>query len=102
MASIEHETSEFDQAAEQSVALGNHLVEQDPEVNHWEVASGLLAGAVHFWLYTRQPCGDDGCEVCPEIDTAEKRLALLLDEIQKSAQESDYYHTPLDTNVGRA
>ena len=77
-------------------------VEEDPEADSWDVASGLLAGAVHFWLYSRQPCGDPLCESCTDIDTAEKRLRMLLDETRQSAEESEYFHTPSDANVGRA
>ncbi|MFQ5936555.1 MAG: hypothetical protein ACE5LB_09115 [Acidiferrobacterales bacterium] len=99
MTSSDHE---FDRAAEESVALGNRLLDQDGEADQWEVASGLLAGAVHFWLYSRQPCGDPSCETCSEVDTAEKRLRKLIEEATEAAEESEYYHTPNDVNVGRA
>jgi hypothetical protein len=66
------------------------------------VASGLLAGAVHFWLYAHQPCGDLDCESCEEIDTAQKRLERLIEQVRQSASESDYYHTPQDANAGSA
>jgi hypothetical protein len=102
MAISDQELSDFDQAAEQAVALGNRLLEQSEEADQWEVASGLLAGAVQFWLYTRQPCGDPLCESCGEIDSAEKRMRKLLEELTSSAEESEYYHSPNDTNVGRA
>ncbi|MFQ5995294.1 MAG: hypothetical protein ACE5K1_09365 [Acidiferrobacterales bacterium] len=102
MALSDKELPEFDHAAEETVALGNRLLDRDDESDHWEVASGLLAGAVHFWLYSRQPCGDPTCESCSEVDTAEKRLRKLLEETTKLAEESDYYHTPTDANVGRA
>lgn len=99
----EHEPlSDFDQAAEQVVALGNRIVERNDEADPWEIASALLAGAVHFWLYSRQPCGDPFCEGCAEVSTAEQRLRILLDETRRFAQESDYYHSPNDTNVGTA
>ncbi len=102
MAIPDNELSDFDEAAEQTVALGNRLLEQEEESDHWEIASGLLAGAVQFWLYSRQPCGDPSCESCSDVDTAEKRLRQLLEEVTKSAEESDYYHSPYDVNVGRA
>ena len=82
---FEEELSHFDAAAERR-----------------EVASGLLVGAVQFWLYAHQPCGDPGCESCAEVDTAEKRLQTLTDQIRQSAMESDYYHTRFDANVGSA
>ena len=102
MSSSEPEQSYFDQAADETVALGNQFMEQNPEADPWEVASGLLAGAVHFWLYSRQPCGDPACESCQEIDTAEQRLAHLMEELRQSAEESMYYHSPNDQNVGNA
>lgn len=102
MAATDQDLSDFDNAAEQIVTLGNRLLDRDEEADQWEVASGLLAGAVHFWLYARQPCGDPTCESCTEVDTAEKRLRKLIDEVTESAKESEYYHSPHDTNVGRA
>ena len=102
MASEELEDPVFETAASSAVDLGNRLLEQHEEADSWDVASGLLAGAVQFWLYSRQPCGDPLCDSCPEVSTAEQRLRLLLDEIREFAADSDYYHNPHDTNVGRA
>jgi hypothetical protein len=34
--------------------------------------------------------------------TAELRLQQLLDEARESAEESSYYHSPFDRNVGNA
>lgn len=96
------EMTELNRALQEVVELGNRLLEEDPAADSWDVASGLLAGAVHFWLYSRQPCGDPLCESCTDIDTAEKRLRMLLDETRQSAEESEYFHTPSDANVGRA
>jgi len=98
----EQDSDLFDKVAEEAVKLGNRFVDDNPEADPWDVASGVLAGAVHFWLYSRQPCGDPTCESCDEISTAEQRLRLLLEEVRQSAEESDYYHTPNDANVGRA
>ncbi len=92
----------FDLAAQKAVELGNRLAEQDKDADLWDIASGLLAGAVQFWLYSRQPCGDLTCESCEEVSTAALRLAELLRETKESAEESEYYHSPNDTNVGRA
>ncbi len=100
--SSEHEASVFDTAADQAVALGNRLMEEHPDADPWEIASGLLAGVVHFWLYTRQPCGNPQCDSCAEIATAEQRLRQLLEETRQSAEESDYYRSPYGTNVGTA
>jgi len=92
----------FDRAAEEVVALGNRLMESEADGDAWEVASGLLAGVVHFWLYAHQPCGDPYCEACAEVTTAEHRLRRLFEETRQSAEESDYYHSPRDSNVGTA
>ena len=102
MTERDEELDVFDQAAEQVVALGNRLSEADKEADPWDVASGLLAGAVQFWLYSRQPCGDPKCESCAEVSTAEQRLATLMAELREFAEDSEYYHSPHDTNVGRA
>ena len=98
----EPESAQFDQAAEEAVKLGNRIVDENDDCDPWDVASGVLAGAVHFWLYTRQPCGDPLCESCEEVSTAEQRLKLLIEEVRMSAEDSDYYHSPHDANVGRA
>jgi hypothetical protein len=98
----DQELSDFDLAAQRVVDLGNTLLDDDSEADDWEVASGLLAGAVQFWLFTRQPCGDPRCEECSDISTAELRMQRLIEELKLSAEESDYYHSPSDSNVGRA
>ncbi len=98
----EEDLSEFDDAAEKVIELGNRLLEEDEEADEWEVASGLLAGAVQFWLFTRQPCNDYFCEQCSEISTAEQRLRKLVEETKELAEDSDYYHSPRDVNVGTA
>ena len=102
MASIEKEPTEFDTAASTIVEIGNRLLDENDEADTWDVASGILAGAVQFWLYSRQPCGDDLCESCAEVSSAEQRLRKLLEEVREYAEESDYFHSPLDVNVGTA
>lgn len=92
----------FDQSASAVVELGNQIMEQDRDNDPWDVASGLLAGVIQFWLYSHQPCSDPYCESCAEVATAEQRLKLLLDEVREFAQESDYYHSPTDSNAGTA
>lgn len=57
----------FDQAAAAVVELGNQLMEQDKDTDPWDVASGLLAGVIQFWLYSHQPCADPFCESCPKL-----------------------------------
>jgi len=98
----EDDLQHFDAAAERLIELGNRLLERDADADSWEVASGLLAGAVHFWLYAHQPCGDLECDSCEEIDTAKKRVEQMLALVRESAEESDYYHSPRDINVGSA
>lgn len=92
----------YDKAARQAVELGNRLADAHPDEDVWDIASGLLAGAVQFWLYSRQPCADPTCESCSEVSTAALRLAQLLKETRECAEDSEYYHSPNDTNVGRA
>lgn len=94
--------TEFDSAAEQVVNLGNQILDQSEDADEWEVASGLLAGAIQFWLFSHQPCDDPMCEACDEIRTAQQRLRKLMEETTQLAEESDYYHSPRDTNVGTA
>ena len=63
---------------------------------------GLLAGAVQYWLYSRQPCADPECEECVPISTAEGRIEELRRLMRQFAEESEYFHSPTDRNVGRA
>ena len=98
----ERQIHPYDEAAQESVELGNRLANADPEADLWDIGDGLLAGAVQYWLYTRQPCGDPRCETCEPIDTAEKRLAELLRLVESLARESEYFHAPGDANAGRA
>ena len=92
----------FEDAFRQVVARGNQIGNADPEADTWDVADGMLAGAIHFWLYSRQPCGDPRCEDCAPVSTAEGRLAELMQLMKEFAQESEYYHSPTDANAGRA
>ena len=92
----------FDAAFTKAVDLGNKLAGKDKEADLWDIADGLLAGAVQYWLYARQPCGDARCEDCLPINTAEARLTELKRLIGQIAAESEYFHAPTDANVGRA
>jgi hypothetical protein len=89
-------------AAEQTVELGNKLAESDPDADLWDIADGILAGAVQYWLYSRQPCDDPRCEDCAAIRTALSRMAELQQLVDQTANESEYYHSPHDLNAGRA
>lgn len=98
----ETELALFDDAAAAVVELGNRLLDQNKDADPWDVASGILAGAIQYWLYAHQPCADPYCESCVEVSTAEQRMKLLKEEIKEFAEESDYYHSPTDSNAGRA
>jgi hypothetical protein len=92
----------FSEAFGKAVDLGNRIADTDEKADLWDIADGLVAGAVQYWLYSRQPCGDPGCEDCVSIATAEGRLRELRKLIEQFASESEYYHSPTDHNVGRA
>ena len=89
-------------AFDKTVALGNRLADEDKEADAWDIADGLLAGAIQYWLYSRQPCGDPRCEDCLPVSTADGRMAELTQLVRQFAEESEYYHSPSDANVGRA
>ena len=92
----------FESAFAKAVDLGNKLADKDKDADLWDIADGLLAGAIQYWLYSRQPCGDALCEDCTPISTAEARLAELKRLIERLAAESEYFHAPTDANAGRA
>jgi len=102
MSEPEETSSPFDQSAMAVVELGNKILDEDKDADPWDVASGLLAGAIQFWLFTHQPCADPLCESCAEVATAAHRMKMLNDELREFAEESDYYHSPTDSNVGNA
>ncbi len=95
------ESTLFNTAAEAVVALGNSLLDQEGEEALYAVASGILAGAVQFWLYSHQPCDDPHCAECERVATAQRRLQFLNHEVQELAMSSEYFITPNDKDVGR-
>jgi hypothetical protein len=99
---MKHELDPFNLAAQDVVDLANRITENDEDADPWDVADGLLAGAIHYWLFSRQPCGDPRCEDCEPISTAEQRMMELQRFVQQFAEDSEYYHAPTDVNVGRA
>ncbi len=101
-AAMDEAADTFDSAFSKAVDLGNRLAGKDKEADLWDIADGLLAGAVQYWLYSRQPCGDPRCEDCVPISTAEARMAELKRLIDQLAAESEYFHAPTDANAGRA
>ena len=92
----------FDSAFTKTVDLGNKMAGKDKQADLWDIADGMLAGAVQYWLYSRQPCGDQACEDCTPISTADARLAELKRLIAQLAADSEYFHAPTDSNAGRA
>jgi hypothetical protein len=92
----------FEEAFGKTIDLGNRIAENETKADMWDVADGMLAGALQFWLYSRQPCGDPNCEDCGPISTAQGRMAELKQLIEQFASESEYFHSPQDANVGRA
>ncbi|MCC5859412.1 MAG: hypothetical protein JJT90_14730 [Ectothiorhodospiraceae bacterium] len=99
---MNHDPSVYDEAASRLVELGNRLAEADEEADLNEIADGLLAGAVHFWLYSRQPCDDPRCEDCAPLRTPEWRLSELQRAVDEMARTSDYFHSPDDMTAGSA
>ena len=92
----------FDAAFSKAVDLGNRLADKDKDADLWDISDGLLAGAIQYWLYSRQPCGDPRCQDCMPISTAEGRMGELKRLMDQLAAESEYFHTPTDANAGRA
>lgn len=97
----EHETA-YDTAATEAVELGNRLADTDQDAHLWDISDGLLAGAIQYWLYTRQPCEDPDCEECVPLRTASARLKELQRLVDEFARDSEYFHTPSDYGAGRA
>jgi hypothetical protein len=92
----------FDDAARRVVEIANRIADENPELDVWEIADGVLAGAVHYWLYSRQPCEDPMCEDCAPVSTSDLRKSELMKAVQLSAEESDYFHSPTDSNAAWA
>jgi hypothetical protein len=88
--------------SDELVAFANRLAESNPDADYWEIADGLLSGAVHWWLYANAPCGDPDCEDCTDIRTAELRMKTLHDLVSQMAVTSEYYHSPNDEDVAHA
>ena len=96
------EDKTFEQAAKESVELGNQLANTDLEADLWDIADGILAGAIQYWLYSRQPCGDPKCDECAPIATSHERLSELAKLTDQFARDSEYFHTAFDNDVGHA
>src|ERR1700752_1738293 len=92
----------FDAAFSKAVDLGNRVADKDKGAHLWAIADGLPAGAIQYWLYPRQPCGDPRCQDCMPISTAQGRMAELNCLIEQLGSEGEYFHPPTDANAGRA
>lgn len=102
MALTQKDDLTYDQVAETIVEAANRMLDADESADIWEVASGVMAGAVQFWLYSRQPCKDPFCQACAAISTPERRLEALLRETKILAEDSDYYTSIHDVTSGSA
>ena len=85
----------FSEAFGKAVDLGNRIADTDDKADIWDIADGLLAGAVQYWLYSRQPCADPECEECVPISTAEGRIEELRRLIGK-VERAGYTLIPLN------
>lgn len=99
---MQTEDTPLDIAARRVVELGNELANEDQQADMLDIADGLLAGAIHYWLYTRQPCSDPMCEDCAPTSSPELRVAELHKLCEEFADSSDYFHSPNDINTGHA
>ncbi len=99
---MEEPDNVYDQGARETVELGNRIADSAPDSNLSEVAEGLLAGAIQYWLYAHQPCGDPDCQECKPLCTGELRLDALRNAVEEFARSSEYFHTPGDFDAGRA
>ena len=91
-----------DAIADEIVDLANRLAEANPEADPWDIADGMLSGAIHWWLYANTPCEDPDCEDCASVRTAELRMRTLAGLIAEMAETSEYYHSPNDADASRA
>src|SRR3954464_1842437 len=98
----ERNTRHFRFGFQQGSRSRQQACDKDKDADLWDIADGMLAGAIQYWLYSRQPCGDTRCQDCMPISTAEGRMSELKRLIEQLASESEYFHTPTDSNAGRA
>jgi hypothetical protein len=92
----------FDDAADQAVDLGNQIADDHPDGDLWAIADGLIAGAVHFWLYAHQPESIAHEDDLEGHRTASERLETLTRLLHEAAVDSEYLHSPHDADAGRA
>ncbi len=99
---MDQEQDAYDDASREAVEIANRLADADESSDLWDISDGLLAGAVQYWLYARQPCDDPQCEDCSPLCTAERRLQALKQLVDELARTSEYFHSPNDFGAGRA
>ena len=92
----------YDETARQAVDLANRIADEHQDADLWDISDGMLMGAIHYWLYTRQPCEDPMCEECEPVSNPEQRLVELHRLVEDFARESDYYQSANDITIGRA
>ena len=92
----------YDEAAGRVVDLANQIADEHQEADLWDISDGLLVGAIHYWLYARQPCEDPMCEECEPVSNAEQRLEELHRLVDDFAKGSDYFQSAHDVRIGRA
>ena len=103
MSDISDVTEEtYNNAAQKLIDLANNLSADSHTQDVTEIADGLLAGAIHFWLYSRQPCDDAFCESCAPFSSPEGRLSILLELVEEMGQDSEYFHAATDFPAGHA
>ena len=78
-----------------------------PRVSHSLLHNGFpvlgpVPGPRNYGLTASQPGGVRACEDCLPAGTAETRLAELKRLVQELATDSEYFHSPTDSNAGRA
>ncbi len=92
----------YEDAADQVVELGNQIADANPDGDLWAIADGLVAGAVHYWLYAHQPDSGADLEDMEGLMTASQRIETLIGLLRESAVDSEYLHSPNDLDAGRA
>lgn len=92
----------YEDAADQVVELGNQIADANPDADLWAIADGLVAGAVHYWLYAHQPEADADPEDMEGLMTSSQRIETLIGLLRECAIDSEYLHSPNDLDAGRA
>lgn len=92
----------YGEATSRVVDLANNMAEEQPDADLWDISDGLLVGAIHYWLYARQPCENPMCEDCEPVSNSDQRLEELHRMVDDFAKGSDYFQSAHDIKIGRA